>query len=113
MEKYNLKMRMETSEEGRKNPIFESTDKESIINWTITALYDGAVKRCKLKIDQYYGEDGKEYCRIKATYKRMNGNFEEIKETYTIENWSNDWGNFINVYKTFKNNEIEVVNDEK
>lgn len=113
MKEYKLKMRMETNEEGKKKTVFESTDKESIINWTITALYDGAIKRCKLKIEQYYGDDGKEYCKIKATYTRLDPDYNEIKETYTIENWSNDWGNFINVYKTFKNNGIEVANNEK
>lgn len=109
MKKENLlKMHMETTEEGKKKIIFESNDVESIISWTITALYDGAIKRCKIKIDQYYGEDGKEYCKIKATYKRLDPDYNEIKETYVIENWSNEWGNFINVNKTFKNNNIEI-----
>lgn len=107
-----LKMRMETNEEGKKKIIFESEDKESIINWTITALYDGAVKRCKIKIDQYYGKDGIEYCRIKATYKRLDPDYNEIKETYIIENWMNDWGNFINVQKTFKNNKIRLESED-
>ena len=103
-----LKMRMETNEEGKKKIVFESEDIESIINWTITALYDGALKRAKIKIEQYYNE-GKEYCRIKATYTRLDPDYNEIKETYIIENWSNSWGNFINVYDTFKNNKIEVA----
>ena len=100
-----LEMRMETNEEGKKKIVFESTDKESIINWTITALYDAAVKRCKVKIEQYYGDDGEEYCRIKATYKRLDPDYNEIKEIYIIENWCNDWGNFIDVYKTMTGNE--------
>ena len=103
----NLKMRMETNEEGKNKIIFESEDKESIINWTITALYDGAVGRCKIKIEQYY-EEGKEYCRIKATYKRTSLDFSEYKERYIIENWCNEWGNFINVYNTLKNNNIKI-----
>ena len=107
-----LKMRMEAIKEGKKKIVFESEDKESIINWTITALFDGAVKRCKIKVDQYYAEDGKEYCRIKATYKRYNPDNNEIKENYIIENWSNDWGNFINVYKTLKNNNIKIESED-
>lgn len=103
-----LKMYMERIEGKEKEKVFESTDKESIISWTITALFDGAVKRCNIKIDQYYEEDI-EYCRIKATYKRYTPDNTEVKEVYIIENWRNDWGNFINVYKTFKDNNIEVI----
>lgn len=109
MEKnYKLYMKMETNEEGKKKVVFETYDIDSIIRWTITALYDGAVKRNKIKIEQYYGDNGKEYCRIKATYKRIGVDYEEIKETYTIENWRNDWGNFIDVYDTFYDNNIEI-----
>lgn len=100
-----LKMKMERVEEGKKITIFESDDFDSCLSWTITALYDGAVKRCKLKIDQYYGDDGKEYCKIKATYVRP---YDDVKEIYTIENWRNDWGNFINVCKTLQDNRIEI-----
>lgn len=102
-----LKMRMETNEEGKKKIVFQSEDFESVVNWTITALFDGAVKRCKIKTEQYY-TDGKEYCRITAIYTRLDPDYNEIKEKYIIENWSNDWGNFINVYDTFKNNNIEL-----
>ena len=102
-----LKMKYERKENGVKETIFKTEDKESIINWTITALYDGAVKRCKIKIDQYYIY-GDEYCKIIATYTRCNLDGEMVKDIYTIENWNNDWGNFINVYKTFKNNDVEI-----
>ena len=112
MKNEKLFMYMESTEEGKKKRIFETYDHESIINWTITALFDGAVKRCKIKIDQYYIENGKEYCRIKAIYKRTDPEYNEIKETYVIENWCNEWGNFINVYKTLKNNNIEILKSE-
>lgn len=92
--------------------VFESYDVDSIINWTITALYDGAIKRCKIRVDQYY-VDGKEYCKIRATYTRLDPEYNEIKDQYIIENWSNDWGNFINVYDTFKNNNIEIEKGAK
>lgn len=95
-----LKMKYERMEKGKKEVAFESEDFNTCLNWTITALFDGNVKRCKIKIDQYY-VDGKEYCKIQATYKR---NYEETKDVYTIYNWCNEWGNFINVYKTFENN---------
>ena len=98
-----LKMRMEKGKEI----IFESEDRESIISWTITALFDNAVKRNKVKVEQYY-VDNTEYCRIIATYKRMNLDYKEEKEVYIIENWRNEWGNFINTYKTFEDNGIEV-----
>lgn len=93
-----LHMYAKTKEEGKERILFDSYDKDSIISWTITALFDAAVKRCKVKVEQYY-IDNKEYCRIKATYERSNS-----KDTYIIENWSNQWGNFIDVYDTFKNN---------
>lgn len=117
MKENKLMMRMETNEEGKKKIVFETKDVESILKWTITALFDGAVKRCKIKIEQYYNDDKKEYCRIKATYKRMGVDYEEIKETYIIENWRNEWGNFINVYDTMIQNNFEIVqggnNEEK
>lgn len=99
-----LKMKYEKKENKSKTLIFESEDFNSCLNWTITALYDGAVKRSKLKIEQYY-VDGKEYCKIKATYTRP---YEDIQDIYTIYNWCNDWGNFINVYNTFKENGREI-----
>ena len=76
-----LKMYMQRIEGKEKEVVFESTDKESIISWTITALFDGAVKRCNIKVDQYY-EENIEYCRIKATYKRYSPDNTEIKEVY-------------------------------
>lgn len=102
-----LKLTMVTTEEGRENPVYVTEDNESVIQHTITALYDGAVKRCKLKIEQYY-EEGKEYCRIKATYERYGVDFEKFKDTYIVEGWCNDWGNYINVFNTFKDNNIDI-----
>lgn len=95
-----LKMIYERVEEGKKEKIFESEDFESCLNWTITGLYDTAIKRSTAKIEQYY-VDGVEYCKIKITYKRA---YENVKDIYTIFNWRNEWGNFINVQKTFEDN---------
>ena len=99
-----LKMRYERVEGKNKELIFESEDFTSCLNWTITGLYDVAVKRSKAKIEQYY-IDNIEYCKIKITYQRMH---EDIKDVYTIYNWRNEWGNFINVQKTFEDNGKEV-----
>ena len=108
-----LTMTCERQENGKKEQIFKTFDKESIINWTITALYDGAVKRCKIKIDQYYADDHQEYCKIRATYTRHNQDYNEKKEIYTIKNWCNEWGNFINPQKTFKTNNITIESEDQ
>lgn len=106
-----LYMYAERIEGKQKQKIFESYDVESITSWTITALFDGAVKRCKIKINQYYIDDV-ELCEIIATYTRTDPEYNEIKEKYVIKNWRNDWGNFINVYKTLKDNNIEILKSE-
>jgi hypothetical protein len=102
-----LKMKYERKIGKEKELIFETDNFESTLNWTITALYDGAVKRAKIKTNQYY-IGNVEYCEIIATYTRYEED-QEIKDIYTIRNWRNDWGNFINVHKTFENNRIELT----
>lgn len=77
---------------------FESTNHESVINWLITILFDGQVKRCKCKIIQYY-EDQKEYCKIEGVYNDKN---------VIVSGVSNDWGNFINMTDTLRNNNIII-----
>lgn len=103
-----LKMIYERKEDNKKEKIFETEDRQSVLNWTITALYDGAIKRAKIKVNQYY-EDKVEYCEIIATYTRYDIDNKEIKDIYTIKNWRNDWGNFINVAKTFEDNNINFI----
>ncbi len=107
-----LKLKYERKEEGIKKEIFTTENVDSVISWTLTALYDGAIKRAKVKTNQYY-IDNKEYCEIIATYTRYNPDGEEVKDIYTIKNWSNDWGNYINVYDTLKNNNIEIKKEVK
>ena len=80
-----------------------------IINWLVTILYDGNIKRAKVKIDQYY-EDGKEYCKVVGKYR---DNIEDNKYlVYEITGLRNEWGNFINMQKTFIDNKIRIVKGE-
>lgn len=92
-----------------KKVLFESDNVEVIINWLVTILYDGNIKRAKVKIEQYY-EDGKEYCKVVGKYRdTIDGDRMLI---YTITGLRNDWGNYINVQKTLIDNNIRIVKGE-
>lgn len=81
----------------------ETTDHESCLNHMITMLYDKAVKRNNLKIKQYY-ENNKEYCYLEQK-QETNDNFTYY---YIVTGIYNEWGNFINMTKTLKDNNIKI-----
>lgn len=89
--------------------LFESTNVESVLNWLITMLYDGHIKRAKIKIEQYY-KDGKEYCKVISKYKDSlnEGKFLE----YTVTGLRNEWGNYINMQVTLLENNIRIIKEK-
>lgn len=92
-----------------KKIVFESENLESVFNWLITILYDGNIKRAKVKIEQYY-EDDKEYCKVVGTYR---DNIEDNKYiVYEVTGLRNDWGNFINMQETLIDNNIRIIKGE-
>lgn len=82
----------------------ETTDHEACLNNIITMLYDKVVGRYNLKTKQYYGNDGKEYCYLEQK-QETNDNFTYY---YIVTGLRNEWGNFINVTKTLKDNNIKI-----
>ena len=80
----------------------ETTDHESCLNHMITMLYDKAVKRNNLKIKQYY-ENNKEYCYLEQKHLADNSEYIHI-----VTGIRNEWGNFINMTKTIKDNNIVI-----
>lgn len=65
-------------------------------------LYDKAIKRNNLIIKQYF-ENNKEYCYLKQKHLENNSEY-----TYVVTGIRNDWGNFINMTKTLKDNNIKI-----
>ena len=90
-------------ENGNITELFISDNVNDVINHVITELYDIAIKRCKGKIEQYYADNGQEYCYIKTTYK-----YDDHEYIYIISGFRNDWGNYINVYNTLSDNKITI-----
>ena len=84
--------------------ILETTDHESCLNHMITMLYDKVIGRYSLKTNQYYSNDGKEYCYLEQKQKTS----DSFTYYYIVTGLRNEWGNFINMTKTLKDNNIKI-----
>lgn len=82
----------------------ETTDHEACLCQAITMLYDKVIGRYNLKTKQYYSNDGKEYCYLEQK-QETNDRFTYY---YIVTGLRNEWGNFINVTKTLKDNNIKI-----
>lgn len=74
------------------------------LSQALTILYDAQVKRCKCRIDEYY-KDRNKYCKITGRYTEPDGKFTD----YVVSGIRNDWGNFIDVADTLKDNNIKII----
>lgn len=87
--------------EGNKTTLkLETSDLESCLNHAITMLFDKAVGRYPLKIKQYYGDNGKEYCYLEQKQK-IDNNCTYID---IVTGLRCDWGCYLNIDKTLKDN---------
>ena len=91
-------------ETGKIDLHLETTDHESCLCQAINMLYDKAIGRYNLKTRQYYSDDGKEYCYLEQKQKTS----DSFTYYYIITGLRNEWGNFINMTKTLKDNNIKI-----
>lgn len=107
-----LRLEIYKKEKGKVELLKTITDVDSIFNNLITCLYDNMIKRYKMNSTQYYFE-GKEYCYIKSTQKWEDFEGNEVIYTYIFIGFRNDWGNYINITKTMRDNNIKILKDNK
>ena len=80
----------------------ETTNHEACLCQAITMLYDKVTGRYNLKTKQYY-ENNKEYCYLEQKHLADNSEYIHI-----VTGIRNEWGNFINMTKTLKDNNIKI-----
>lgn len=106
-----LRLEIYKKEKGKVELLKTITDVERIFDNLITCLYDNMVKRYKMNSTQYYFE-GIEYCYMKLTQK-WETSYDMISYIFVFIGFRNDWGNYINIYKTMLENKIRIIKDNE